>query len=188
RVLAEDSSEAPDDDTAGSELRATLAGLNQAEQQAALLTLVRSEAAQALGHSGTAEITAAKPFKDLGFDSLTAVDLRNRLAAATGVRLPATLVFDHPNPQQLAVRLHEQLGKDGKGGLADVLDIRRELTRIGEALDGTAQDERAREDIADHLRDLLAKLGTAERDTATHLDAATDDEIFDYIDRDLGVS
>ncbi|MER7826729.1 type I polyketide synthase [Streptomyces sp. NPDC096097] len=188
RALEADSADTPADDTTGSELRATLAGLNQAEQHAQLLSLVRTEASQALGYSGIAEITPAKPFKDLGFDSLTAMELRNRLNKATGLRLPATLVFDHPNAQQLAEHLHGQLGKDDKGGLSDVLDIRRELTRIGEALDGVAQDERAREDIADHLRDLLATLGAAERDATTDLDAATDDEIFDYIDRDLGVS
>ncbi|MER5779950.1 SDR family NAD(P)-dependent oxidoreductase [Streptomyces sp. NPDC002039] len=109
RALAEDSSEAPDDDTAGSALSAELGGLTPAEQHDRLLAMIRTEAANVLTHGTTDEITAAKPFKDLGFDSLTAMELRNRLNKATGLRLPATLVFDHPTPHRLATHLHEEL-------------------------------------------------------------------------------
>ncbi|MEU9632607.1 type I polyketide synthase [Streptomyces luteogriseus] len=178
----------PGDEEAGAGLRERLGGLTEAEQRALLLGLVRQEAAQVLAHGSTAEITPGRPFKDLGFDSLTAMELRNRLQKATGLRLPATLVFDHPNSQRITELLHTELAKDGQQGITDVLDIRRELTRIGEALTGVATDPQAREDIADHLRDLIAQLSTAEKDATTDLDAATDDEIFDFIDRDLGVS
>uniref|UniRef100_UPI00055D9844 acyl carrier protein n=1 Tax=Streptomyces sp. NRRL S-475 TaxID=1463910 RepID=UPI00055D9844 len=64
----------------------------------------------------------------------------------------------------------------------------RPFKDLGLALTGVATDPQAREDIADHLRDLIAQLSTAEKDATTDLDAATDDEIFDFIDRDLGVS
>ncbi|XBQ38175.1 SDR family NAD(P)-dependent oxidoreductase [Streptomyces rapamycinicus] len=84
-----------------------LAALAPAEREKALLKLVCDSAATVLGHADTSTVSVAAVFRDLGVDSLTAVELRNSLAKATGLRLPATLVFDYPTPTALAVRLGE---------------------------------------------------------------------------------
>ncbi|MGH3379559.1 MAG: thioesterase domain-containing protein, partial [Actinoallomurus sp.] len=82
--------------------RARLSTLDSAGQLAALTELVRTETAAELGHAGTEEIGAQRPFRELGFDSLTAVGLRNRLTRATGQALPATLIYDHDTPDAVA--------------------------------------------------------------------------------------
>jgi acyl transferase domain-containing protein/NADPH:quinone reductase-like Zn-dependent oxidoreductase/acyl carrier protein len=97
----------------GVDLAARLAAIPEADRIGSLTELVRSEAAAVLGHSSTDVIGARQEFRDQGFDSLTAVELRNRLAGPTGLRLPATLVFDYPNPTALAEFLLSELtGED----------------------------------------------------------------------------
>ncbi|MGW5237183.1 type I polyketide synthase, partial [Streptomyces nodosus] len=92
-----------------------LTRLQRTERRDALLTLVREQAALVLGHSGGGGIDPSRAFRDLGFDSLTAVELRNRLGAATGVRLSATAVFDYPTVVALVDHLlTELLGPDAE--------------------------------------------------------------------------
>ncbi|HEY0700738.1 MAG TPA: beta-ketoacyl synthase N-terminal-like domain-containing protein, partial [Micromonospora sp.] len=95
-------------------LAARLAPLDRSEREKLLQDLVRRHAASVLGHPDHDGISAGRAFKELGFDSLSALELRNRLNSATGLRLPATVVFDHPDPARLAVHLDGLLG----GGVA----------------------------------------------------------------------
>ncbi|MGW6209856.1 beta-ketoacyl synthase N-terminal-like domain-containing protein, partial [Streptomyces sp. NPDC055089] len=100
--------------TAGT-LVSALVGLSRPEQLRLLGELVGEQVAGVLRHSAGDTVDASRAFKDLGFDSLTAVELRNRLNTATGLRLPATLVFDHPSPAALAAHLRDRLLGDGPG-------------------------------------------------------------------------
>ncbi|WP_444545125.1 type I polyketide synthase [Streptomyces flavofungini] len=100
---------------AAAALRDRLADATPAERERTVLNLVRTEVAAVLGHNGTEAVREDRAFKDFGFDSLTAVELRTRLNAATGLSLPSTLVFDHPTPGELSLQLLAELLPDAAG-------------------------------------------------------------------------
>ncbi|MES9544296.1 SDR family NAD(P)-dependent oxidoreductase, partial [Actinomadura sp. NPDC000600] len=175
---------------AADELRARLATLPDADQLAELMSVVRSHAAVALGHGSPDAVEPDLPFKDLGFDSLIAVDLRNRLTAATGVRLPATLAFDYPTPRAIAELLRPELMADGAVTEGSVL---AGLDRLDAELTGLSPDAATRRKVAGRLQVLLAKWGdtNGHGNAADHhqdLESASADEVLDLIREELGKS
>ncbi|RCG13229.1 SDR family NAD(P)-dependent oxidoreductase, partial [Streptomyces reniochalinae] len=94
----------------GDSLAQRLARMPEAEQREVVLEVVCTQTASVLGHSGAGAVDPRRAFKEVGFDSLTAVELRNRLNAATGLRLPSTVTFDHPTPEALSDHLLTRLG------------------------------------------------------------------------------
>ncbi|WP_156107392.1 SDR family NAD(P)-dependent oxidoreductase, partial [Streptomyces violaceusniger] len=180
-------------ETGGSELRERLAGMSEAEQERALLDLVTTQVAMVLGFPSVESVESQRAFRELGFDSLTAVELRNRLDAATGLRLPATIVFDHPTPVALARRLRTDVVQDGISAAAPILG---ELDRIEAAMATISADDVDRPRITTRLQTLLLKWGEAEQDSGNSgkkavsdkIQSATSDEIFDFIDKELGIS
>jgi acyl transferase domain-containing protein len=155
------------------------AGLSAAGRERALLGLVRTHAAAALGHDGPADVQPGRAFKEAGFDSVTAVDLRNRLAAATGLRLPAAVVFDYANPAALAEHLSSRLGGDEP--VAVLLD------RLAAAIARQPEDAVERARIGARLEAMATGLtAPPDRDLAEQLALASADDVLAFIDREFG--
>ncbi|AUH44533.1 type I polyketide synthase [Streptomyces sp. CMB-StM0423] len=181
---------AADGGDAGERLR-KLAGLPEAARGREVLDVVTAEVAAVLGHGPADRPTPMRTFKELGFDSLTAVALRNRLRAATGLPLPVTLVFDHPSPQALARFLTGQLGAAGERAAPGSVD--EELDRLAAALDAVPVEGAERAAVRDRLQALAAALagggtaaaGAGEDDDADLDDASTDD-LLKIIDDEFG--
>ncbi|WP_329011220.1 SDR family NAD(P)-dependent oxidoreductase [Micromonospora rifamycinica] len=129
-ALAASQPDAGDSDAAAS-LADSLRGVTDSEQQRILLRLVRGHASTVLGHGGAEGIGPRQPFQEVGFDSLAAVNLRNSLHAATGLRLPATLIFDYPTPEALVGYLRAELLREPEDDLAGREDdLRRVLASV----------------------------------------------------------
>ncbi|MEU7488806.1 type I polyketide synthase, partial [Streptomyces sp. NPDC042319] len=156
---------------------ARLRGAPAAERQEILLDLVRRHAAVALGHPGPEHIDPEGGFRQLGFSSVTAVELAAKLGAAVGRTLPATFAFDHPNARAAAGRLDELLavGKDDEDGADLEAEVRRALqtvplARLRDAglLEGLLELAGLRPGTAVAVADAPAGSGTAAGDTESH--------------------
>ncbi|UFS98476.1 SDR family NAD(P)-dependent oxidoreductase [Nocardia huaxiensis] len=161
-----------------------LAGLPESEQRQVISALVRQQIAAVLGHSDVATVDGEQNFRDLGFDSLTAVEVRNRLKIVTGLTLSATLLFDYPTPAALAEHLRVAvLAKADTQGVDGAL---REMERY---FDAAPTDESART-MVKRLEDLLLRYRDATTDSTAavsemDVESASEDELLEFINTEL---
>ncbi len=169
-------------------LRQRLEMFTPPEQERMLLDVVRETASTVLGHGASDDLSSTRSFKELGFDSLSAMEFRNRIATATGLRLPATMVFDHPTPAALAQFLLSAL-VDGEAEKHE--QVFAELDRLQSALaDMSAMEDRVNRQIETRLTTLLRNVrdrrAASEVDVdGQDLDSATADEIIEMLDAEF---
>ncbi|MFD8863697.1 phosphopantetheine-binding protein [Streptomyces sp. NPDC059590] len=173
-------------------LRDRLLGLRAEERREQLVRLVQEQAALVLGYASADKIDPAHRFSDLGFDSLTAVELRNGLSLRTGLRLAPTLIFDYPVPAALAGYLESELvPADTPDPTPSLMaDLDRLDAGLSQLSDGGV-DEITRTGVALRLRQLLAKVTKNEAESngsgpADPFESASADQILDFIDNELG--
>jgi acyl carrier protein len=175
------------DGSAGeSAFAAKLAGLSDAERGRAVLDLVRSHVAAVLGYEDPSTLDPSRPFEGLGFDSVSAVDLRNRLGTATGLKLPSTLVFEYTSTSALADHLRSLLGESTGG----VLPVLADLDRLEETVLALSAEDIERNRITSRLQTLIGRIGELLGDggQGVALDDASADDVFDFIDKELGLA
>ncbi|MEU3459728.1 type I polyketide synthase [Streptomyces sp. NPDC006733] len=172
-------------------LTARLAALPASERPQLVLGVVRKQVAAVLGFAADQPVEAEKPFKDFGFDSLTAVEFRNRLVVETGVRLPATLVFDYPTPLELADHLLQALAPADDDPAHALL---ASLEQLEPLLNTDGLDKLTRSKVTVRLQALMSRWhdaaapAPAAEDEATTVDEASDDELFALLDGEIGAA
>ncbi|WP_344431261.1 type I polyketide synthase, partial [Amycolatopsis minnesotensis] len=169
-------------------LQDRLTGKSEAECRDVLLDLVRAEMAAVLGHEVPADVDLDRGFLESGFDSLTAVELRNRLSASTGLRLPPTVVFDHPAPAALVKYLCAELEPAEVDPVGPLLG---ELDRMAGALSGLDADAGSMAKVVARLRAMLAGVTDASGPDDVsdgEIESASDDEMFELLGKEFGIS
>ncbi|MCK9930773.1 SDR family NAD(P)-dependent oxidoreductase, partial [Frankia sp. Mgl5] len=174
----------------GPDLAARLAELSGPARREALLAVVRGHIAAVQGHASPDQVDVDRGFRDQGFDSLAAVNLRNRLTAETGLSLPAGLVFDYPTAAALTDHLLTELVPDEPAGLPTVL---AEIDRLESVLTAAAVTGADHSAATDRLRDLLARFSSPPQaangtSVVEELSDASDAELIDFIGKTLGIS
>ncbi len=165
-----------------------LSTLDEADQLGKLLEVVCGQVAAVLGHqgAGAAVIEQDRPFKELGFDSLTAVELSNRLGTVTGLPLPATLVFDYPNAVDLAAYLRTELTTKAGPTAGAVADpVAAAIGHLREVVSVGALDEPSRDSLVSQLRDLIREWAPAPEPAAAWVGSADPDEVLALLDEQL---
>jgi acyl transferase domain-containing protein/NAD(P)-dependent dehydrogenase (short-subunit alcohol dehydrogenase family)/acyl carrier protein len=165
----------------GGSLEGRLAALETGERTELLLELVRAETAGVLGLSSPGAVGPTRAFKEAGFDSLAAVELRNHLGVRTGLRLPATLIFDYPNPLALAEYLLGELDSDADAGELSGDQALEEIERLMAAV---SENQLDRKRVVARLRACLATLDRGEEEQ--DISSASDEEMFEILDTELG--
>ncbi|MFC8453371.1 type I polyketide synthase [Kitasatospora sp. NPDC057223] len=186
-ALAGDGTDGP---AGESDLVQRLAAMSEVEQRRTLLDLVRSQVAELLGYEDPADVEPGRAFDELGFDSVAAVNLRAGLNTATGRRLPTSMIFDHPTTSALADHLRSVLCPTDDTGVHSVL---AGLDRFEEAVATLSAEEIESNRITARLQALTTRLtdilsGSAGADIGGRLGDASADEIFDFIDKELGLA
>ncbi|MFD5616509.1 type I polyketide synthase, partial [Kitasatospora sp. NPDC127060] len=160
-----------------------LAAADPVQRRRLLTDLVTAQTAVVLGHRGGDQVPGERSFRELGLDSLAAVELRNRLGAETGLKLSPTLVFDFPTPAALAGHLDEELGESEDAPAQPVI---RGLDELEAQLRAAAPDSATGRYAEQRLRALLARLGGTTKKSDVH-DDVTDEELFEILDGEIGI-
>jgi NAD(P)-dependent dehydrogenase (short-subunit alcohol dehydrogenase family)/acyl carrier protein len=161
------------------------------ERQENITQFILTQVASVLGHQDFSGIEAGRSFKEAGFDSLTAVELRNRIRSHLGLRLPPSLIFDYPTPAELGRHLLDTLAPEASSAPPRPA-VLEELDKLEQRDFSALADGEVGRQVAARLRAILHKVSgagktseSADADIAAQIESATDEEMFEFIENEL---